>query len=105
MDRWVEQHKIDIYDQNIKTTIKGDYFSGGQAQRIVLARALYAAKDVLIIDEGTSGLDRETEKKIIENIIKRGPQSMLIMTSHDDSISTCFDKVITLPSIVNTKIN
>ena len=98
LDRWAEKYKIDIYDPNTKTTGRGDFFSGGQAQRIVLARALYACRDILIIDEGTTGLDERTEKRIIKNIIQKGPQSLLIMSSHDDSISSCFDEVIIMPS-------
>jgi len=42
----------------------GSSLSGGQAQRVMLARAVYKKPKILILDEGTSQLDVETEKKI-----------------------------------------
>ena len=44
----------------------GANISGGQRQRLVLARSFYHAKDLLILDECTSSLDRNTERKILK---------------------------------------
>ena len=46
----------------------GSYFSGGERQRILLARALYRNPSILFIDEGTSNLDIRTERQVNENL-------------------------------------
>lgn len=71
----------DILDEN------GQNFSGGQIQRICLARAVYFGKQVLIIDEGTSNLDRENRKKIYDALaaLTKGG-STVIMVTHDSEV-------------------
>ena len=46
----------------------GSNLSGGQAQRIALARSFYNYKKVLIMDEATSSLDEKTEREVVESI-------------------------------------
>ncbi len=58
--------------------------SGGQQQRVLLARALCATKEVLLLDEPVAGLDYQSTEKmyeIIENLNKEGVT--IIMISHD----------------------
>ena len=60
----------------------GSNFSIGQRQRIALARALYFKPDILLLDEPTSSLDKETEKKIIDTILKLSKKITIIMSTH-----------------------
>ncbi|KAH7346292.1 putative ATP-binding cassette transporter [Rhexocercosporidium sp. MPI-PUGE-AT-0058] len=47
---------------------RGISLSGGQKQRLALARALYSKKELLIIDDGFSGLDAETEERVFSKL-------------------------------------
>jgi len=59
--------------------------SGGQQQRVLLARALVSAKNAVILDEPTAGLDPEATKEFYELLLKinRDEQITIIMVTHD----------------------
>ncbi len=61
---------------------RGVQLSGGQLQRIGIARALYRNSNILVFDEATSALDSKTEQKIINNVNKLLDEKLLIMISH-----------------------
>ena len=60
----------------------GKNISGGQLQRIGIARAIYFDKEIMIFDESTSSLDVETEGKIINNIKNLNDEKTIIIISH-----------------------
>ncbi len=69
--------------------------SGGEKQRIGIARALYASKQILIFDESTSNLDEINKKKFIETINSLSSSNTIIIISHDkDVIQNCKKKYI-----------
>ena len=60
----------------------GIRISGGQAQRIAIARAFYFNVEFIIFDEATSSIDGETERKIIQSIQKLGIPKTFLMIAH-----------------------
>lgn len=70
--------------------------SGGQIQRIGIARALVKKPQILILDETTSGMQLNMEKEIILNIKKNYPDITIILVTHrDESLKIC-DEVLKL---------
>ena len=61
---------------------RGVQLSGGQLQRLGIARALYRDTKILVFDEATSALDVKTEQNIINNINALSDEKLLIMISH-----------------------
>jgi ATP-binding cassette, subfamily B, bacterial CvaB/MchF/RaxB len=80
----------------------GSSLSGGQMQRIVLARALYRAPRILLLDEATSHLDEENERAINE-AIRRLPISRVIV-AHRRSTLDMADRILPIwPAALATK--
>lgn len=73
---------------------EGSKLSGGQKQRIAIARALFPEREILIFDEITSNLDKETEKEVIQTILKVAKRDKtIIFVSHKDEILNTCDKI------------
>ena len=72
----------------------GIRLSGGQAQRIAFARAIYADFDVLLLDEVTSALDSNNEKKILHFLKNQLNNKTILMASHKMSCLRICDSII-----------
>lgn len=78
----------------------GKNLSGGQRRRIVIARALIRKPDILILDEVTTFLDRESKSVISDFIQQKLESIMCIIITHDDDIAKLGDNVLILNSSV-----
>ena len=73
---------------------RGKSISGGQKQRIAISRALLQEKDILILDEATTSLDKETEEKIIDNIHMLFKNLTIIHITHNHKNLSKYRRVI-----------
>jgi ABC-type multidrug transport system fused ATPase/permease subunit len=96
--------KVEIYDfvnslpKKIynKAGENGKSLSGGQAQRLGIARSLYMRPSILVLDEATSALDEKTENKILYNLFNDTNIKTIIIISHKFSSLKYCDKIYKL---------
>ena len=74
--------KIDDKFLSQRVGQKGINLSGGQLQRVGIARAFYRKSQILILDEATRSLDNSTENEIIETLLKKRDKLTIMMISH-----------------------
>jgi len=79
----------------------GSMLSGGQIQRILIARALYRKPKILFLDEATSNLDRELESRILKNIDNLSMTRVHI--SHRTEVIENAEQLLNLSEIIKTK--
>lgn len=75
---------------------KGSELSEGQAQRIVIARALLKDASVFLMDEATSALDDGTEKKLMDNLELNYKEKTFIFVTHHAAVAARCEQVIEL---------
>ena len=85
-------------DLGINTLLldKGLDISGGQKQKISIARALYKDKEIIILDETLSNLDKESKFEILNVLNKFKTTKTIIMISHDEDVLQYADKILLL---------
>ena len=79
-----------------KLSYQGSNLSGGQRQRVGIARALARVPDVLMLDESTSALDRETLLAIADTILQEYREKIVIFVTHDHELAEKTDHVYRL---------
>ena len=89
-----------LSDESMNTHVilgaKGRTLSGGQVQRIGLARALYFEPNLIILDEPTSSIDRDSETELLSKLRIISEQATLVIVAHSDIPLKYADSIITL---------
>ncbi len=83
-------------DQQLGAQFGGIDLSGGQWQRIALARMYYRDSEILILDEPTASIDAVSEAKIFENVQNLSKDKTVIIISHRFSTVRKADRIIVL---------
>lgn len=86
---------VSILPKGLDTIVgeRGSNISGGQKQRLGIARALYRNPDILLLDESTNSLDADTEDKLIRDLLNIKKDLTIIFVTHKINILKNFDKV------------
>ena len=75
---------------------RGTQISGGERQRIALARALVRKPKILILDEATNAIDDENETKIKKSILELKGKMTIIIVAHRSGLVELADQIIQL---------
>lgn len=111
LDRILEEVELkelmNSLDKGISTIVgdQGLTLSGGQRQKIALARTLYLDPKIIIFDESTNSLDKLTEKQFFKNIVALKKNKIVICITHDLGLSEYFDQIYDLSKINYNKKN
>jgi len=91
--------KIDSLQYGLDTHIgiNGSKLSGGEKQRLAIARVLYRDPEIILMDESTNALDEKTEDKILNNLRSEtlNKKTILIISHRKNTLNKC-DKVLNL---------
>lgn len=100
-------HTIEKLDKKYDTLIgdNGIKLSGGQKQRLILSRNLVTTPNILIIDNGFTGLDIDTRKKVIKNLNNRNNKTTLVIISSMMEDIKNADKIYKLENKTLVEIN
>lgn len=76
----------------------GSLISGGEAQRLALARALLADFRLIVLDEPTANVDEAQGKKLVSDMLAaaRSKQRMIVLITHDAKLAKLTDRIIKL---------
>ena len=94
----IKNVQLEEYVHNLKDGIntnigRGSKISGGQAQRISIARSLYRNPEIIVLDEATSALDENTENEILKIFQENLKDKTILIVSHRENTMKICDKI------------
>ncbi|MFN2377786.1 MAG: ATP-binding cassette domain-containing protein [Candidatus Binatia bacterium] len=77
---------------------KGEHLSGGQRQRVAIARALASEPSILLADEPTASLDKESGREVVDRIksLAKEKGTTILLVTHDNRILDVADRIVHL---------
>lgn len=95
--------EVRLMPQGLETQIgeRGMSLSGGQAARLSIARALLAGRPLILLDEPTAQVDRDSETKILQAIRDLPATATVIMVTHRESSLALADRVFNLDAALS----
>lgn len=86
---------VEQLPKGLDTSIKeaGEGVSGGQMQRLAIARAIFSDRPFLVLDEATSALDARTEEELLHNLQTMTDKTIILVTHRQQALNIC-DKII-----------
>ncbi|MFF8959707.1 ABC transporter ATP-binding protein [Streptomyces sp. NPDC014894] len=95
----LDEH-VDSLPDGLATEVgeRGSTLSGGQLQRLALARAVLRRPAVLLLDDITSAIDTATERTIVERLREWAGETAVVCATHRPAVLAAADQVITLES-------
>lgn len=97
-------HLINLVSRLNEEADWGNHLSGGEQQRILFLRVLLAQPDVLLLDETTSALDESAAIDVLKLLREQLPQTVIVMVSHQSTLTTIADRIVTAQSSTDNNI-
>lgn len=88
---------VENLDEKIENN--GENYSGGQLQRIAIARELYSLHPIIILDESVSALDEKNTKRVLDHILSLKSTVILVAHRLPEEILNQFDEVIDIDKV------
>ncbi|MEZ6184808.1 MAG: ABC transporter ATP-binding protein [Planctomycetota bacterium] len=83
--------------------LRGRGVSGGQRQRLTLARALYGDPELLLLDDVTAALDAENEDRVWERLLETWPEVSVLVVTHRAATAARMDRSLRLTPVVRAR--
>ena len=98
LDMVLLKEKIEGLDKRLDTNIgeKGIKLSGGEKQKLAIARVLLQDASVIILDEATASMDYLSEEKVLQNLFSEKKDSLILLITHRLKAIEFVDKIFLL---------